>query len=160
MEDGRTILKETIIETVKEIYSTMIFMEVDYLDTSQFSGTLSTGVSSIIGLGGDIRGVICVHMETGAALKTTENLLGISLEEVDEDVKDAIGELVNMIAGGIKIYFSDNDINTELAIPSTIAGKAYKIGGLSGATAVTVPFSTDGGSFKVELKYVLHTKTD
>ncbi len=160
MEDDKTIIKEQIIATVKEIYSTMIFMDVEYTDDSRVSETLATGVSSIIGLGGDVQGVISVHMETDAALKTTENLLGISLEEIDEDVKDAIGELVNMIAGGIKIHFSDNDINTELAIPSTIVGKGYKTGGLSGATTVTVPFCSEGGAFTVELKYVLHAKTD
>ncbi len=160
MENDSTVLREKIIEIVNEIYSTMIFMDVEYMDDSRVYQTLSTGISSIVGLGGDVRGVVSVHMETGAALKTTENLLGIALEEIDDDVKDAIGELVNMIAGGVKIFFSDNGIDAKLAIPSTIAGKGYRTGGITGATSVKVPFSIEGGSFMVELRYVLHAKTD
>ena len=33
--------------------------------------------------------------------------LGMEVAELDDDVKDAIGEIANMIAGNLKIFFQE-----------------------------------------------------
>ncbi len=80
--------------------------------------------------------------------------MGMEVKELDDDVKDAIGEIANMVAGSLKIFFQEHDLSIELAIPTTIVGKSFHTAGMSGATRVAVPFTMNGATFLVELKYV------
>ena len=154
-----TGIKNNIIDSISEIFSTMIFMGVT-AEEEQSADTepVEDNIIGMIGLGGDVKGVVSAHMPNGVAIGITTSFLGIEPEEINDDVKDAIGEVVNMLAGGLKNYFLENQIETELAIPSTIVGKSFKTGGLTGAERIKVPFTCDSGRFFIELKYVLQPK--
>jgi len=105
-----------------------------------------------------MRGMVAVHLPEKVARQITENFLGMEVDGLDDDVKDAMGEVANMVAGGIKIFFTDKGIQAELAIPTTVIGKSFKTSGLSKAEKVIVPFRCDPGIFWVELKYMLNKK--
>ncbi|MBW6521339.1 MAG: hypothetical protein K0A99_10080 [Desulfoarculaceae bacterium] len=44
----------------------------------------------------------------------------------------------------------------ELALPTSIIGESFRVGGMVGARRVAVPFDMEGGRFLVELKYVVN----
>ena len=111
----------------------------------------------MIGLGGGLRGLLAVHCPESVAREITGTLLGMDVEDLGDDVKDAIGELSNMIAGNLKISFAGAGVDVELAIPTSVIGESFRICGLSGATRVVVEFAMAAGSFWVELLYVLNT---
>jgi chemotaxis protein CheX len=81
----------------------------------------------------------------------------MDVDALNEDVKDAIGEIANMVAGNLKIAFAGDDLKIELAIPSTIIGQSYRVGGMLGAKRVAVPFAMESGQFLVELKYIVNS---
>ncbi len=154
---GKTVLLENeIVRSVDEIFSTMIMLEV----TSP-AGEMSqnpagaSNLTSIVGLAGGVKGVALIHCPEEVAIGITTSFLGITLDTIDEDVKDAIGELANMVTGNIKDYFLTEKITTELSIPTTVVGKSFRTSGLSGARQVIVPFSCEYGVFWVELKYII-----
>jgi chemotaxis protein CheX len=117
--------------------------------------TVEANLTSMIGLAGDLKGVLAIHCPAEAAKGITGAMLGMDVEELDEDVKDAIGEIANMVAGGLKVALAADDINTELAIPTTILGTAVRTSGQSGIARFIIPFTTPVGAFGVELKYML-----
>ncbi len=49
------------------------------------------------------------------------------MSEVDEDVKDGMGEIVNMIAGGAKVKLESSMGDLHLLTPWVIAGKNLSI---------------------------------
>lgn len=150
-------LFEEIVAGTKEVFSTMLMVELEegspvYENKAIFTSNLT----SIIGLGGDIRGMLAVHCPEVVAKNITSGFLGMEVDELDEDVKDAISEIANMVAGALKISFKKNDIDIQLAIPTAVIGSSFKTSGFSGAYCISVPFSMDGDRFWIEMKYILN----
>lgn len=145
-----------IISSTKEVFSTMVMLDIDDLTTTEIDvDGNTTRLTSMLGLGGGLRGILAFHCPKAVATGITSAFLGMDVLEIDEDVKDAVGEITNMVAGGLKVYLASKNINIELAIPTSVIGKSFKTSGLSGASQVIVPFSCDSGKFWVELKFVL-----
>ncbi len=158
MNDKNLDFSKEIAEATKEIFSTMVMLEVENLvPVLTTSEVIDSNITSMLGLGGEIRGMLSIHCPEGLAKDITSSFLGMEVQELDEDVKDAIGEIANMVAGNLKECFTTNKINIELAIPTTIVGKSYKTSGLFGATQIIIPFLCGEKKFWVELKYILNS---
>lgn len=148
-------LGQAIIDGTEEVFTTMLMIELDTgTPIEGAGGDVESNITSMLGLGKDIKGMLAIHCPDIVAKDITGTFLGVEVEELDEDVKDAVGEIANMVAGSLKTYFQDHDKNIELAIPTTVVGKSYRTAGMSGARRVAVPFAMNGTTFLVELKYV------
>jgi len=148
-------LEKYITESVLEVFATMIFIEIT--PGAPLTGrddTIDSNLTSMIGLAGDLRGVLAVHCPEEAAKGITGAMLGMDLDKVDEDVKDAIGEITNMVAGGLKTALLSEGTEIELAIPTTAVGKSIRTSGFTGASRFIIPFTTPVGNFGIELRYV------
>ncbi len=145
-------LIEELIDGSRDVFSTMAMVEVTALGLAGTSRDKQSDLTSIIGLGGDIAGVLSIHCTERFAKGVTAALLGMEVAEIDDDVKDAVAEIANMIAGAVKISFERRKKNIKLAIPTTVIGKSLKFSG-GGGNHITIPFSSDVGAFWVELSY-------
>lgn len=112
---------------------------------------ICSNLTSMIGLGGGIRGVVAVHCPASVAKSITGSFLGMDKHELDEDVRDAIGEIANMVAGNLKVSFAKTDIMVELAIPTSIVGKGFAVTGMADAARYVAPLKMNGNVFWVEL---------
>jgi chemotaxis protein CheX len=145
-----------IINGTKDVFSTMLMLDIEGRDLSgKPKSTIQSNLTSMIGLGGGIRGMLAVHCPAAVAKSITGSFLGMDVDEIDEDVKDAIGEIANMVAGNLKVSYADAGLNIELAIPTSVIGDSFKICGLSGAKRHNVSFQMESGTFWIELLYVL-----
>ncbi len=106
-------------------------------------------VSGIIGLSGDIEGLVVVSFPTATAERIVSLFTGESLDASNPDFADAVGELVNMISGGAKAQFEGRSIS--ISVPSVVVGSGHTIFGKSDMTGVTIPCSCDVGEFSVEV---------
>ena len=146
-------LTQSIIEATTEIFESMLMMEaIPQPPLTEEVHNFKCSVSGIVGLAGTCKGMISIHTPDSVAMALTGAFLGMEVEEIDEDVKDAIGELSNMLAGSIKEALSENGKDIKLSIPSTICGDEYSINCMSQANWVTVPFEIPDGQFLVELQ--------
>jgi len=146
---------QALIDGTEEVFSTMLMVELDTGKPIEGKGgDVESNLTSMLGLGKDIKGMLAVHCPAVVAKDITGTFLGIEVQELDDDVKDAIGEIANMVAGNLKIFFQEHNIDIELAIPTTVVGKSFRTAGMSRATRVAVPFTMNGATFLIELKYV------
>lgn len=74
-----------------------------------------------IGISGFLHGAIVMAMPTETALKMTSAFLGETIDEVNEDVMDAYGEILNILAGAGAAGFDGKTI--DLSLPTVIAGR-------------------------------------
>lgn len=140
--------------SIEEIFATMIFLDVNAAEPlSDGSDDLGCHVSAMIGLSGDFNALLSIHCPAKVGLAIGSAMLGMELEEVDDDTKDALGEITNMLAGGIKESFANENTNLLLAIPTTISGKSYKVNAPSGSHRVLFPCDIEAGSFYIDFKY-------
>ncbi len=147
---------QKISSVTKEIFASMIFLDLTSGEPiSQGQEDLGCHVSAMIGLSGDINAILGIHCPAVVGKAIGGAMLGMELEEVDEDTKDALGEIANMLAGGLKETFAAEKIDILLAIPTTISGNSYKVSAPTGSNRIIIPFDIEAGRFYIDLKYSL-----
>ena len=84
-------------------------------------------VTAVVGFGGALSGA-CVFRSGGiAAMKIAAAMTGMEFKEIDDTVKDGIGEIANMLAGGWKSKVPGLAGNCGLSIPAVITGHDYRL---------------------------------
>ena len=149
-------LEKSLINATLEVFAAMIFIDiVPEAHSGNEAVAIESNLSSLIGLAGDLRGVLAIQCPAEVAMGITGAMLGMEVTELGEDAKDAIGEIANMVAGGLKETLVASGKKIELALPTTIIGTSIRTNGFAGASRVMIPFSSPIGRFGVELRFVL-----
>lgn len=146
-------LNEKIIESVKEIFSSMLMMEISVSGENMTQSLpMADSISGVIGLAGTHKGVLAIHIPNSVAMAITAAFLGMDVAEINEDVEDAVGELANMLGGNVKSILSEKGRDIDLSLPSTISGKLYDFQPTKEAERIIIPFRCDAGEFTVDLQ--------
>lgn len=146
-------LSNKIIEAAKEIFSTMVMMEISVNgDQMAESIPLTESISGVIGMAGTHKGVLAIHIPNKVAMTITGSFLGMDVEEINEDVEDAVGELANMLGGNVKSILSENGKDIDLSLPTTITGQQYDFQPTKDAERIIIPFSCDTGEFTIDFQ--------
>lgn len=106
-------------------------------------------VSGIIGLSGKATGTVVLSLSEVVALKAASTMLMTELSVIDDDVTDAVGELVNMVTGGAKAELEA--YNLSISLPGVVTGKNHSVNFPSKVTPICVPFSTEWGPLALEV---------
>ena len=106
-------------------------------------------VSGIIGLSGRAAGAVILSISENLAYKAASRMLMTDVNEMNDDVLDAIGELTNMVAGSAKAELEELQLNVSL--PNVITGKPHDIRFPSNVKPICVPFSTKYGDLALEV---------
>lgn len=150
-------LGKEIITGTQDVFSTMLMVDlVSEAVIENKKCAIQSNLTSMIGLGGGLRGLLAIHCPASVAKGITGAFLGMDIEELNDDVKDAIGEIANMVAGNLKVSYAKIDTNIELAIPTSIVGESFHVSGIADANRIIVPFKMSGDTFWVELMYVVN----
>ncbi len=130
------------IKSTVNVFQTMVFMEV--VRGTPFIkelGSPKSDISGTIGLAGQTNGVVAVTFSEPVACQITANMLGEEHNEIDDTVKDTIGEIANMIAGGAKGIMSGKGLNFKIALPSVVVGQDHAISYPPGVPCMVIPFT-------------------
>jgi chemotaxis protein CheX len=83
-------------------------------------------ISAVIGLSGEARGAVVIGMKAALAIKLTDILTNTKHSSTDDEVVDAIGEIVNIIAGNVKKELEEA-FRLVISLPTIIEGKGHQI---------------------------------
>jgi chemotaxis protein CheX len=106
-------------------------------------------VSGVIGLSGKAQGTVVLGLSREAALSAAEALLQERPKEINSDVTDAVGELVNIIAGGAKAKLEH--LRMSVSLPTVITGKRHCVEFPTKVTPICIPFTSAWGDVTVEV---------
>ena len=142
-----------VINATKEVFSTMVMMDLeDQYPLADPVSKFHCSVTSMVGLAGTYTGILSIHCPQSFALRITSNMLGMDIDEVGEDVNDALGEIANMLGGYVKQILSKGGLDINLSIPTVISGEDYSVNSMSDSDCVIIPFTNEGERFLVGLK--------
>ncbi|MDL1969292.1 MAG: chemotaxis protein CheX, partial [Deltaproteobacteria bacterium] len=79
------------------------------------------------------------------------NMLGEEIKEINGDIKDAVGEITNMVSGSARQKLESLGMSISAAIPTVIAGKGHSVSHIMSGPSIIIPFETDQGSFVVDI---------
>jgi chemotaxis protein CheX len=110
-------------------------------------------VSSIIGITGAARGSMALVFTEKCIKGIASNLFGEVFTQLNDEVRDAVGELTNMICGDARRRLSEEGLSLHAGIPTIVAGKSHSIMHVADGPRLAVPFETAHGSFMVEVAF-------
>ena len=118
---------ETLLDAAKEVFETMIFMSITEKEDQETEIVGDTYLGTI-SFKGDIQGSLGVTFEESAAKAVAASMLCLEPDEAvsDEDLADAVGEVANMVMGGVKSRLQDEIGSIEISIPTVISGQNLK----------------------------------
>jgi chemotaxis protein CheX len=67
------------------------------------------------------------------------------------DIKDAVGEITNMISGVARKNLEAEGFYIQAAIPTVVSGKSHSITHVMGGPSLIIPFDIDEGKFVVDV---------
>jgi len=82
----------------REVFELMLGCQLTLSATAE----TPVGVTAMVGLAGQLCGVLSIRCCGDTAALMTSKMLGVALDEVGPDVGDALGEVCNMVAGNFK----------------------------------------------------------
>ncbi len=148
----------TLNESVLDVFQTTMALSAEVLDD-----TISPVEESLIcsiGIAGSLEGTVSIYMSEKIACEIVSKMLYMEIEELNSDVKDGIGELLNMIAGGMKnrIGGPDKEHPFDISIPTTVRGKKIVKSNSQGKTIeILKKYKVDNIEILAILDYKLNT---
>lgn len=136
------------METFKSMLRTEITPGKLYLVTG---AKVQHDISGIIGLSGGARGTVALSFPRITALKAVSEFIGEKVVTVDDGVKDAIGELANIVAGAAKRDLAQHKIS--ISLPTVIVGDNHEIQGGKEVIPLGVPFESALGKFSLIVSF-------
>lgn len=107
-------------------------------------------ISAIIGVTGPCNGTISVSFSAASATALVVGMLGEDVEDMDQDMQDAVGEVANMISGQARATIAGEGLVLQGSTPSVVVGKDHTIHHITKAAVMAIPFAMQGGEFTVE----------
>jgi CheY-specific phosphatase CheX len=99
-------------------------------------------------------GKLMLNLSDRLALALYEALLGEPANEIDEGVKDALSEVLNMISGNAKAHFRQHQWKYRLSIPYTILGVQQVLTACGARPFISSFYLTQKGFFQLSLSLV------
>lgn len=110
-------------------------------------------VSAIVGITGDKAGSISVTFSKACAIALVKGMLGDDIQDIIQDTKDTVGEIVNMISGQARAGLSELGMAFQGSTPSVIMGDNHTLSHITKGPVVAIPFKTDFGDFTLEFSF-------
>lgn len=111
--------------SVEEVFRLMLGIECE-----RSAGPLSVlkdTVTAVVGFGGALSGACVFRLSGKTAVRVVGQMTGMEMTEIDDTVKDGIGEICNMLAGAWKGKVPAMAANTGLSVPAVITGRDYSL---------------------------------
>ncbi len=147
-------LNQSFIKATEDIFESMLGLQLKSNPPVEKPLHDSAGETSvIINIVGSVSGAITLSCSKSFASKLASQMMGMEVAEGSEEMKDAVGEILNMIVGSAKTYYSSDGDPFKMSIPTTIIGGDYSIHIKAdpGATVSLLSFNCNGDDMGLEV---------
>jgi len=125
-----------------EILECMLGVQVGDLPESVSRNSIE--MTAMVGLAGELSGVLSLRCPTSAAATLASKMLSTDIAPTDADTRDALGEVCNVIAGNLKAKVPDLDDACLLSTPTIVCGRDYHLFSISNSTSFGTALQFEG----------------
>lgn len=122
---GKVSDPRNLDRSVEEVFHLML--GVDCTRDWDLNSLESEAVSAVVGFGGVLSGACIFRVSAKAATEIASLMTGMTFSEVDDTVKDGVGEICNMLAGTWKGKVPELAEHCGLSLPAVITGRDYRL---------------------------------
>ena len=122
-------LKAPVTDSVSEVFKTMLSMDLEPSEEDvapDQEGGRIVGSVSFVGL---IMGSLRIHMSDNLSRLMTAGMLGMEVDEIEseEEIKDVISEICNIVGGNLKSNLCDAGLTCVLSTPTFTTGTDFSV---------------------------------
>lgn len=137
------------INAVNNLFQTMLALPIEVRQPSlNKNANPSYDVCGVIDVSGEVNGRVVVSMPKQLAIVLASELLGDTIEALDEDCIDAVGEIANMISGNAKTDFPGGA--SAISVPQVVVGKE-KVTYPAATPIICIPCATEQGLLHIDV---------
>jgi CheY-specific phosphatase CheX len=122
-------VRQFLAKHLVDVFETMLSLPAQ-LKSGDHVPDFPTRVTGSVGFGGEtVTGAVYLHLSGEFAVHCASTMLGLPVEEItgEDEVNDVVGEMTNMLAGGLKSALCDAGNACAVSTPAIIRGIAYQI---------------------------------
>lgn len=134
----------------QEVFTSMLGVEV--ARSSAYSDGETTDLTAIVGLAGAPTGVLGISCQADSAARIAARMPGSETPESRENAADALGEVCNMVAGGIKARLPGSEDLCCLSVSTIISGKDYYVRPILNGERHEIRLDFEGQPIKLTLE--------
>lgn len=135
-EETRKELTGALEDGAREVFEMMVgtaLGSADYADLPRVAD-----YTAMIGLAGDLCGVMSFRCTSASASRIAGLMLNSNDPVPEEAVRDAMGEICNMVAGSFKARVMGLADQCMLSVPTVVTGKDYQLHSMANGERVHV----------------------
>jgi chemotaxis protein CheX len=133
----------------QEVFELMLSCK---LTVPQNPADFEPDITAMVGLAGQLCGVLTIRCGHKSAGLMASKMLGIDVDTAGPEMCDAFGEVCNMVAGNFKNKVSGLGDGCMLSVPTVITGTDYDLHPLTDSAAIEVRFLFEGLPMTVALE--------
>jgi flagellar motor switch protein FliN len=118
-----------VAESVIDVFDTMLSLKLEKMEED--GSDVLEGVRNVgsVSFAGDVAGMFSIHVGQEFSREMAAEMLGMEVEEIegDEEIRDLLGEISNIVGGNLKSAFTDAGLTCALSTPSYTTGSDFKI---------------------------------
>ncbi len=147
-------LVNPIIDATLKTLKTLAAIQANVQTPTAKSGPQAQGdVTGMIQFAGDVEGSVAVSYSAQCILHVVSQMFGEPMTELNDDVKDAVGEITNMICGQLNIALEGLGRNCKSSLATALSGSGHPIDHGDARPVVIVPIQTNVGSLAMEFAF-------
>lgn len=147
-----TDIHEFMIRHVLHVFDTIFSMKAVPINKAMPGADLER-VCGSVGFGGEaISGAVYLHLPARFAALLAACMLGVEPQSLSEaEINDVVGELGNMLTGGLKSWLGDSSLPCAVSIPAVIRGSAFAVELLPDVERLRLEFNCGPNYFSIEV---------
>jgi len=123
-------IKSRIVESVTGLFDTMLDMKIGLADEGPEPSKVEVNqIAGMLSFVGDVVGNFRVQASEAFARMMAAQMLGIEIDEIEsqDEIKDVILEICNIVGGNLKSGFNDGGLSCIISAPSIATGTNFDI---------------------------------
>ena len=145
------VMVASLVDVTRDIFSTMVDRAVEFGEPKYAGPQPTANVVATVGFAGTLSGYVSLCVSHEAALEIAQALLGSTAAEAGAHVRDAAGEMANMIAGSVRTSMTDRGQSIGISTPIVTVGTDFSTAALRDVSQAVCPFKMGPHSLFVYL---------
>jgi chemotaxis protein CheX len=144
-------LRSVLELAITEVFDLMVGTK---LEARSEDSPADLDITAMIGLAGSLCGVISIRCSSAAGRLIAAKMLSVPVSEADASMRDAMAEIVNMVAGNFKSKLSGSN-HCMISIPTVITGADYQLRSLDVGEIVRLVVAFE--QYPIQVSMELHS---
>ena len=145
-------LVNPFIEATISTLETTAQVQVKALKPYLKKAKAATGeITGVMEMSGDFSGSISISFTEKGILAIVSTMFGEEMTELNDEIKDAVGEIANMISGQVTNKLAEMGNTLKVSLARVEMGAGHDLAHLEKKPVIALPFKTADGKFTIEI---------